>query len=481
MGNEIMMQAFEWYLPDDGNYYKNLAKEAKNLKEKGIDALWLAPMFKATGTNDVGYGVYDLYDLGEFDQKGSVRTKYGTVEELKKLIEVLHENDIKVYADVVLNHKAGADFSETFQAYEVDPNDRTKRITDAYDIEGWTGFDFKGRNGKYSEFVWHFQHFNGVDFDNKQQKKGIFEIAGENKGFSENVSNEKGNFDYLMFADIDHKNPDVKAELFRWGEWFVNYVNVDGFRYDALKHIDDEFIIDFTKHIQKVANRDFYFFGEYWLQDKDNTNHYLYDTKYDVDLFDVALHFNMYSASKMGDKFDMRKIFDNTLVKEHPTIAVTFVDNHDSEPGQSLESFVEPWFKKIAYGLILLRKDGYPCVFYGDYCKIGGEFNIEGQKDIIDNLMYIRKHYAFGEQTDYMESENLIGWIRHGDDFHNPMAVVISTGDINTLRMNVGKENAGKKYTEITGTNSNEIVIDNEGFGDFEVGAGTLSCWVCNE
>ena len=125
MGNEIMMQAFEWYLPDDGNYYKNLTREAKNLKEKGIDALWLAPMFKATGTNDVGYGVYDLYDLGEFDQKGSVRTKYGTVEELKKLIEVLHENDIKVYADVVLNHTAGADFSETFKAYEVDPNDRT--------------------------------------------------------------------------------------------------------------------------------------------------------------------------------------------------------------------------------------------------------------------------------------------------------------------------------------------------------------------
>ena len=29
MGNEIMMQAFERYLPDDGNYYKNLAKEAK--------------------------------------------------------------------------------------------------------------------------------------------------------------------------------------------------------------------------------------------------------------------------------------------------------------------------------------------------------------------------------------------------------------------------------------------------------------------
>lgn len=32
----------------------------------------------------------------------------------------MHKNDIKVYADVILNHKAGADFSETFKAYEVD-------------------------------------------------------------------------------------------------------------------------------------------------------------------------------------------------------------------------------------------------------------------------------------------------------------------------------------------------------------------------
>ena len=75
-------------LIDGKNISKKVKEEVKNetsnLKEKGIDALWLAPMFKATGTNDVGYGVYDLYDLGEFDQKGSVRTKYGTVEELKK-------------------------------------------------------------------------------------------------------------------------------------------------------------------------------------------------------------------------------------------------------------------------------------------------------------------------------------------------------------------------------------------------------------
>ena len=43
------------------------------------------------------------------------------------------------------------------------------------------------------------------------------------------------------------------------------------------------------------------------------------------------------------------------------------MDNHDSEPGQALESFIENWFKPLAYALILLRKGGLPCVFYGDY------------------------------------------------------------------------------------------------------------------
>ena len=70
-----------------------------------------------------------------------------------------------------------------------------------------------------------------------------------------------------------------------------------------------------------------------------------------------------------GD-FDMSKIFEGTLVKEFPNKAVTFVDNHDTEPGQALESWVLDWFKPLAYSLILLRKHGMPCVFYGDYYGI---------------------------------------------------------------------------------------------------------------
>ncbi len=476
--NDVMMQAFEWYLPNDGNYYNKLKQKVSDLKEKGFNSIWLPPMFKATNTDDVGYGVYDIYDLGEFDQKGDVRTKYGTLEELRELIDEIHKHEMQVYADVVLNHKAGADFTETFRAIQVDENDREKEISDVHDIEGWTGFNFPGREGKYSDFEWNFNHFTGTDYDQKEDVTGVFKILGENKSWSEGVSDEKGNFDYLMFADIDHKHPDVKADLFHWGEWFINHVDIDGMRFDALKHIEDGFIEEFIKHIEEVSDKDLYFFGEYWQNDPDSKSKYLYEVKYNTDLFDVVLHYNMEQASKDIDNFDMRKIFDHTLVQEHPLLAVTFVDNHDSQPGQSLESFVQPWFKKIAYGLILLRKDGYPCVFYGDYYGLGGDNPIEGQKEMIDQLIDIRKRYAYGEQTDYMETEDLIGWVRHGNDEHpGTLAVVISTGDMNELRMEVGKVHAGKTFVELTGDNPNEIVIDEEGFANFEVGPGTLTCW----
>ena len=98
-----MMQSFEWDSPADGSFYKNLSKNAKKLKENGIDALWMPPMTKGGSDMDVGYGIYDLWDLGEFDQKGTTRTKYGTKKELLEAIEELHKVGIKCYADVVLN------------------------------------------------------------------------------------------------------------------------------------------------------------------------------------------------------------------------------------------------------------------------------------------------------------------------------------------------------------------------------------------
>ena len=74
--NGVMMQYFHWYSPADGSLWNQLEKSAKDLAKIGVTSLWLPPAYKATdGDSDAGYAVYDLFDLGEFDQKGSVRTK----------------------------------------------------------------------------------------------------------------------------------------------------------------------------------------------------------------------------------------------------------------------------------------------------------------------------------------------------------------------------------------------------------------------
>jgi alpha-amylase len=161
-----MMQYFEWYLPSNCKLWTNLINQAPILKEKGITSIWLPPAYKgAAGNNDTGYGVYDLYDLGEFNQKGSVRTKYGTKDEYIAAIEALQLEGIQVIADIVLNHRLGADEKQEVIAYEVDPEDRNLTIGDYRKILCWTKYNFEGRNNKYSDFKLDWSHFTSIDYD----------------------------------------------------------------------------------------------------------------------------------------------------------------------------------------------------------------------------------------------------------------------------------------------------------------------------
>ncbi|WP_239511133.1 alpha-amylase family glycosyl hydrolase, partial [Serratia marcescens] len=71
-----------------------------NLNEIGINMVWLPPAYKgASGGYSVGYDSYDLFDLGEFDQKGSVATKYGDKAQLLEAINALKSNQIAVLLD----------------------------------------------------------------------------------------------------------------------------------------------------------------------------------------------------------------------------------------------------------------------------------------------------------------------------------------------------------------------------------------------
>ncbi|WP_148359009.1 alpha-amylase [Peribacillus simplex] len=481
--NRTMIQFFEWHVAPDGSHWNGLKEMAQELNKVWINAVWIPPVTKGQSSQDTGYGVYDLYDLGEFDQKGTVRTKYGTKDELINAIKECHKHNIQVYVDLVLNHKAAADETEVFKVVEVNPQNRNEVISKPFDIEGWTKFIFPGRGDQYSSFKWSFEHFNGVDYDAKTGKKGIYRILGENKNWNENVDDELGNYDYLMFANIDYNHPSVIEEVFNAGKWIIDILQCDGFRFDAIKHINHDFLGDFVIEMLKHRGKEFFFVGEFWNSDVKESQEFLDSIDNRIELFDVALHYKLHEASKAGRHFNLATIFDKTLVQSHPLDAVTFVDNHDTQPNEGLDSWIDDWFKQIAYAFILLRRDGYPVVFFGDYFGIAGDNPIPGKKDEIDPLLYARHQYAYGEQDDYFDHPNTIGWVRRGttEIERSGCAVVICNSDGGYKKMFVGTERAKEIWVDITQNRIDQISIDDKGFATFPVNGGSVSVWALSE
>ena len=476
--NDTMMQYFEWYLPSDSTLWNKLTKDVKHLENIGITHLWLPPAYKgASGKDDVGYGVYDLYDLGEFDQKGSIPTKYGTKEEYVDAIKILKENNIKVLADIVLNHKMGADETEDVLAIQDDASNRNVSLTSAKPIRVWTKYNFPGRGDKYSSFKWNWTHFHGVDWDENTGTAAVYKFYG--KHWDEEVDKENGNYDYLMGADIDLNNMDVVKELKAWGKWYLNETGVDGFRLDAVKHIRSDFFPEWLGELREDFGKQLFTVGEYWSSSVNVINNYIEKTEGCMSLFDVPLHYNFYRASISNGEFNMSEIFRGTLVEKNPFKAVTFVDNHDTEPGQALESWIPDWFKPLAYSLILLRKDGFPCIFYGDYYGIPAK-NVISKQNILDILLKVRKYFAYGEQYDYFNNRNIIGFTRTGDYEHSNsgLAVVMSNKLGGSIQMNVGKNLANSVFYDCTGNLSETVYVDNDGNGIFYCKDGSVSVWI---
>ncbi|KAF7982385.1 hypothetical protein HWV62_28469 [Athelia sp. TMB] len=423
-------------------------------------------------------------DLGEFEQKGSRATKYGTIEELKSAIKKAKEAGIVCYIDAVLNHRLGADGKETFLATEVDDADRNKEISDVHDIEGWTKFDFEGRGKKYSELQLRSYHFTGVDYDAKTEKTAIFKIKGDGKTWSKNVDKENANYDFLMGADLDHSHPEVRKDILDWGVWIVNELDAAGFRFDAVKHIDSVFIRDFVKHVREKSGKDSLFaVGEFWKDSLDSLNTYLDTFGNQFSLFDTPLHYNFKAAAEAGRDYDIRQIWDGSLVQSRAVDAVTVVDNHDTQPYQSLESWISGPFKPIAYSLILLRHDGYPCVFIGDLYGLQGEHPFEPMAQLAD-FIRARKEFAYGETRDYWDHAQCVGWVRTGDKAeqgeelgHDGCAVVISIGDEGLKRMEVGAEHKGEVWTDVLGWHQGEVTIGEDGWAEFSCSAESVSIW----
>ncbi len=471
-----MIQSFHWYSANDGNFWNIWSNRASDLQAKGFTALWLPPACKGMGgVNDVGYGVYDLFDCGEFHQKGSLRTKYGTKTEYQNCIDKAHRAGLQIYADVVLNHKMGADHPQwVSDVVVVDPHDRNRTRGDYHDKELWTAYTFPGRNDTYSSMKWEWWHFDAT-----KEYGQIYKL--KDKHFETHVDHENVNYDFLMGCDLDFDHAQVRGETHYWGKWYLDTFNVDGFRIDAVKHIRSIFFKHWLDDMRRHAQRDLFAVGEYWSADISRLRRYIDQTEGRMHLFDAPLHYNFHRASKSGRHYDMGAILNDSLVKENPGRAVTIVENHDTQPLQSLESLVESWFKPLAYAIILLRDTGYPCVFAADYDGAhyrdrGYEIWMDSHRWMIDLFMDARRKYTFGRRRDYFDDHHLIGWTFQGDVRHKSMAVLMTNDGDGTKWMQTGKPHA--TYHDITGHVGTAVQTNEWGWASFETRGGKVSVWV---
>ena len=207
--NSVVFQTFYWDVPAGGTWYNTIKDKAPGLKSAGFTHFWFPPPTKgASGGYSMGYDLYDNYDLGNYYQKGTTETRFGSLSELQAAAAACGN----VLLDLVANHMTGG-------AQCVDPGNG---------LTYWQRF----------EYVHH-----------------TFEK--DCNCFHPGDPADSDGYPYLMFEDVAHMNPYMFDGQRDWAIWIRNTVeNVSGFRLDAVKH----FSWDMSKELGTIGSC----IGEYW-------------------------------------------------------------------------------------------------------------------------------------------------------------------------------------------------------------------------
>src|SRR6266480_2984741 len=149
--------------------WSEVAAKIPEIAEAGYSSLWLPPPTKGRSGYSVGYDVWDPFDLGDKDQRGTVATQYGTKAELLLMVRRAHRFGLRVYFDNITNHRAfdvpGYDANTPTNLYPgMVPGDFHLRVTS-------DGFYRNVSNIRDYNDVWQVQNLSLL---------GLLDIAHEN-------------------------------------------------------------------------------------------------------------------------------------------------------------------------------------------------------------------------------------------------------------------------------------------------------------
>lgn len=92
---------------------------------------------------------------------------------------------------------------------------------------------------------------------------------------------------------------------------------------------------------------------------------------------------------------------------------------------------------------------------------------------MLDCLLWLRKKYAIGKQNDYFDDQHIVGWTSE-----NGLACLMSNQNMGGKRMYLGLEFAGQVFYDAMHHIDKKVIIDSEGYGDFEVLGGSVSVYI---
>ncbi len=358
-GDGTLLQAFYWLTPDNGEWWSMLEDKVPEFRNAGFDAIWGPPMVKTKEGNipSGGYEPYDFYDLGEFDQQGRVRTRFGTRTQLESFISSANLNDLAVIADVVINHNRGG---------EIEWNPIADTFTE-------TNF----MNVASGKFLRNYTSYHPCE-----------EEYADNYRFAD-------------FPDLCHANPYVHDELIEWGKWLRDEIGYDGWRFDVAIGINATMIKDWMTEVGGSK----FSIAEYWGNSFSDLINYLDATDNTLGAFDFYLMYALRWMVLNDGAYDLRKLAsEGILGTGRSDQAITFVVNHDTVRQDTVNI---PRERHLPYSYILTH-EGYPTVFWDDY------FDENLQPHLIP-LIQAREKYINGDVKTLFANSDLYIMERTGD------------------------------------------------------------------
>jgi alpha-amylase len=389
---QLVLQAYWWdywntnYPNGWANYLTELAPR---LAEMGIDAIWIPPTIKNSGTNSVGYSPFDHYDLGDKFQKNSTKTRMGDKDELLRMVAVMHANGIDVIQDLVLNHVSNAGSANGSGGQ--DPAAMDDGQTNRYKNFRYVSFktpassestaQYLARDGRFPK---NWQNF----YPNNNNLCCTNEINSPYWG--PDISYESNAFG--LSSNALH-NPTQSADYMRngmrnWLIWYKKQVGFDGLRLDAVKHFPSYVSEDMLWNLQYGAmwasgGQEMFAVGE-WVGGTAQLDAWADAVQNRAGTFDFNLRFALSAMVSSNGAYDLGQIPSQQQQNRQRT--VPFVNNHDTfrpqlsaqgnytgwNTGSELSPHIEPNdVRNSAAHAIVISMDGAPQLFFEDLFPIG--------------------------------------------------------------------------------------------------------------